>query len=71
MSNVALFRGVTEVTVPELVPEPEPLDPAIVDVLMRYQDLGVEFKRQHSHTLNFDLQLEIAELHRLTDQILN
>jgi hypothetical protein len=46
------------------------LDPAVIDVLMRYQDVGAETNRQGSNTLSFDLLLEIAELHRLTNEIL-
>lgn len=71
MAKVALFTGITEVTIHESEPEKPDLDPRIAEVLMRYQYLGAEIKHQHSSTLSFDLHLETNALHRLTDEILN
>lgn len=73
MAKVVAFPGVsvTEVTIPEPEPAKPACDPIIVDLLMRYQDLGAEIIRQHSSTLSFDLHLEIDELRRLVDEILD
>jgi hypothetical protein len=50
---------------------PAPLNSAATDLLMRYQNMGAEVKRQGSNVLSSDLLFEIAELLRLTDEILN
>jgi len=69
MGEIALFPGTEVIKIPEPELEPAPLDPALIELLMRAIGFTSELKRRID--LPLDLGFEAAELARLSDELLN